>query len=85
SLVDVATRVFRTDPDPADPIAAAATLPYARTWLARVRDRAVDRLDADDRAALDALLDDGGPHALARIPDLGLRGTRTAYVGRRPR
>ncbi|RII97280.1 methyltransferase domain-containing protein, partial [Clavibacter michiganensis subsp. insidiosus] len=26
-LVDVATRVFRTDPDPADPIAAAATLP----------------------------------------------------------
>ncbi|MWJ42815.1 class I SAM-dependent methyltransferase, partial [Clavibacter michiganensis subsp. michiganensis] len=41
--------------------------------------------DADDRAALDALLDDGGPHALARIPGLGLRGTRTAYIGRRPR
>ncbi|MFT2689475.1 class I SAM-dependent methyltransferase [Clavibacter zhangzhiyongii] len=39
----------------------------------------------DDRAALDALLDDDGPHALARIPDLRLRGTRTAYVGRRPR
>ncbi len=84
-LVDVATRVFRVNPDPADTIAAAATLPYARAWLARVRDRAADRLDADDRAALDALLDDGGPHALARIPGLGLRGTRTAYIGRRPR
>ncbi len=84
-LVDVATRVFRVNPDPADTIAAAATLPYARAWLARVRDRAADRLAADDRAALDALLDDGGPHALARIPGLGLRGTRTAYIGRRPR
>ncbi|MBP2457919.1 SAM-dependent methyltransferase [Clavibacter michiganensis] len=84
-LVDVATRVFRIEPDPADPIAAAATLPYARAWLARVRDRSADRLDAGDRAALDALLDDDGPHALARIPGVALRGTRTAYVGRRPR
>ncbi|RII89986.1 class I SAM-dependent methyltransferase, partial [Clavibacter californiensis] len=84
-LVDVATRAFPIDPDPADPIAAAATLPYARAWLTRVRDRSADRLDADDRAALDALLDDDGPHALARIPGLGLRGTRTAYVGHRPR
>ncbi len=46
-LVDVATRVFRVNPDPADTIAAAATLPYARAWLARVRDRAADRLDAE--------------------------------------
>jgi SAM-dependent methyltransferase len=84
-LVDVATRVFRIDPDPTDPVAAAATLPYARAWLARVRDRAADRLDAGDRAALDALLDDDGPHALARIPGVALHGTRTAYVGRRPR
>jgi SAM-dependent methyltransferase len=84
-LVEVATRVFRIDPDPADPIAAAATLPYARAWLGRVRDRSADRLDAGDRAALDALLDDDGPHALARIPGVALRGTRTAYVGRRPR
>ncbi len=84
-LVDVATRVFRVDPDPADTIAAAATLPYARAWLARLRDRAADRLDAGDRAALHALLDDDGPHALARIPGVALRGTRTAYVGRRPR
>jgi SAM-dependent methyltransferase len=84
-LVEVATRVFRIDPDPADPIAAAATLPYARAWLARVRDGSADRLDAGDRAALDALLDDDGPHALARIPGVALRGTRTAYVGRRHR
>ncbi len=84
-LVDVATRVFRVDPDPADTIAAAATLPYARAWLARLRDRAAARLDAGDRAALHALLDDDGPHALARIPGVALRGTRTAYVGRRPR
>ncbi|WP_317232775.1 class I SAM-dependent methyltransferase [Clavibacter capsici] len=84
-LVDVATRAFPIDPDPADPIAGSATLPYARAWLARVRDRSADRLDAADRAALDALLDADGPHALARIPDLRLRGTRTAYVGRRPR
>jgi SAM-dependent methyltransferase len=84
-LVEVETRAFPIDPDPADPVAAAATLPYARAWLARVRDRSADRLAADDRAALEALLDDDGPHALARIPDLRLRGTRTAYVGRRPR
>ncbi|WP_445443728.1 class I SAM-dependent methyltransferase [Clavibacter sp. km1a] len=84
-LVDVETRVFPVDPDPADPVAAAATLPYARAWLSRVRDRSADRLDADDRMALDALLDPDGPHALERIPDLRLRGTRTAYVGRRPR
>jgi SAM-dependent methyltransferase len=84
-LGEVETRAFAIDADPADPIVAAATLPYARAWLARVRDRAADRLDADDRTALDALLDDDGPHALARIPDLRLRGTRTAYVGRRPR
>jgi SAM-dependent methyltransferase len=84
-LVEVETRAFAIDADPADPIAAAATLPYARAWLARVRDRAADRLEADDRAALDALLGPDGPHALARIPDLRLRGTRTVYVGRRPR
>ncbi|OUE27008.1 class I SAM-dependent methyltransferase [Clavibacter michiganensis] len=84
-LVDVVTRTFPIEPDPADPVAAAATLPYARAWLTRVRDRSADRLDADDRAVLDALLDDDGPHALARIPGLGLRGTRTAYVGRRQR
>jgi SAM-dependent methyltransferase len=84
-LVEVETRAFPIDPDPADPVAASATLPYARAWLARVRDRSADRLATDDRAALDALLDDDGPHALARIPGLRLRGTRTAYVGRRPR
>jgi SAM-dependent methyltransferase len=84
-LVEVETRAFAIDADPADPVAAAATLPYARAWLARVRDRAADRLEADDRAALDALLGPDGPHALARIPDLRLRGTRTVYVGRRPR
>jgi len=84
-LVDVATRTWAIDPDPADPVAAAATLPYARAWLARVRDRSADRLEARDRAALDALLYDAGPHALARIPGLALRGTRTVYVGRRPR
>lgn len=84
-LVDVTTRTFRIDPDPTDPIAAAWTLPSARGWLARVRDRSAGRLDAADRAALAALLDDDGRHALARIPGLALRGTRTAYVGRRPR
>ncbi|MBT1636913.1 class I SAM-dependent methyltransferase [Clavibacter michiganensis] len=84
-LVDVATRAFPLDADPADPIAAAATLPYARAWLARVRARSADRLAPADVAALDALLDADGPHALARIPGLRLRGTRTAYVGRRPR
>ncbi|WP_043670922.1 class I SAM-dependent methyltransferase [Clavibacter michiganensis] len=84
-LVEVGTRTFPIDPDPADPIARAATLPYARAWLTRVRDRSGDRLAEDDRAALDALIDADGPHALARIPDLRLRGTRTVYVGRRPR
>lgn len=62
----------------------AATGRYAQASLRRVRDHLVDRLDADDLAALDVLLDGEGPHALLRRADLGVRTTRDLWVARRP-
>ncbi|WP_019633339.1 class I SAM-dependent methyltransferase [Actinomadura atramentaria] len=57
---------------------------YARVTLDRLRAHLADRLDADDLAALDALLTPGGPHDVRRRDDLAARGRRTAWVARRP-
>ena len=42
------------------------------------------RLDADDLATFDALLDGEGPLAIRNRTDLGVRATRTVWIGRRP-
>ena len=57
---------------------------YAQASLARLRSHATDVVDADDLAALDALLDETQPHSIARRGDLRLHTTRTAWLARRP-
>ncbi|WP_166997452.1 class I SAM-dependent methyltransferase [Paramicrobacterium fandaimingii] len=54
--------------------------PYAGAWLAKMRGALVDRLDAVDQAALNALIDDDAE--LARIATT-IRGSRTALLARR--
>ncbi|HVT69339.1 MAG TPA: class I SAM-dependent methyltransferase [Trebonia sp.] len=72
-------REFRIDLDPpAHPRAGE----YARAWFARLSDNLTDRLEPDDRATLQALLDDG-PGSLSRRTDLHIRGTRTVTIARR--
>ncbi len=73
-------RTFQVAVDPAPGGLAGE---YARGWLAQLRPFLAGRLDADDVAALDALLDDAGPHAVLSRDDLALRGTRTAWLARR--
>jgi SAM-dependent methyltransferase len=58
-----------------------ATGRYARAALGRLRTGLGDRLDADDRATLDTLLD--GDALLSR-PDLTVRTTRTVWLAVRP-
>jgi SAM-dependent methyltransferase len=55
---------------------------YARAWYERLSEGVGDRLSADDRATLAALLDDDGPHALLTRGDLHLHGVRTVTVAR---
>jgi SAM-dependent methyltransferase len=57
---------------------------YAQLWLQRMRSGLADRLERDDRAALDTLLDGDGPDTVARRGDLAIRGTRTLTLARRP-
>jgi SAM-dependent methyltransferase len=57
---------------------------YAQLWLQRMRSGVADRLDHDDREALDTLLDGDGPDTVARRDDLAIRGTRTVTLARRP-
>ena len=47
--------------------------------LSRVRTGLAERLDADDLAALDALLADDAPGSLLRRHDLVVRSSRTAW------
>ena len=67
-----------------DPGHSPAAIDYARGWLGRLRSRLTDRLDRDDSAALDALLDGDGPESLHRRGDLQIRGCRTVMLARRP-
>ncbi|MBP0459072.1 class I SAM-dependent methyltransferase [Streptomyces bomunensis] len=57
---------------------------YAQASLARLRSHATDVLDADDLAALDALLDETQPHGIAHRDDLRVHTTRTTWIARRP-
>ncbi|MEV4091803.1 class I SAM-dependent methyltransferase [Streptosporangium saharense] len=62
----------------------AATGHYAQATLRRIRSGVEDRLDPDDLATLDVLLDGDGPESVPRRTDLTVRTTRTAWMARRP-
>jgi SAM-dependent methyltransferase len=57
---------------------------YAQASLRRLRDGVADRLAADDRAALGALVDGSGPGSLLRRGDLTVRTARSVWIARRP-
>ncbi|WP_150239965.1 class I SAM-dependent methyltransferase [Nocardiopsis quinghaiensis] len=56
---------------------------YALSVLQRVRGSVADALSAEDLAALDRLLDTGGPHGLLARNDLAVRTERTVWAARR--
>lgn len=62
----------------------AATGRYAQASLSRMRSGLDGRLPAQDLAALDALIDAGGPGGVLRRDDLTVRAERTVWVARRP-
>jgi SAM-dependent methyltransferase len=62
----------------------AATGRYAYVYLRRLRSPLNSRLTAGDLAALDTLLDSAGPGSVLNRSDLVVRGTRTAWIARRP-
>jgi len=72
-------RVFELDIDPAPP--AANRLAHSIT--SRMRERLAEQLSAEDRAALDRLLDPDGEEFLLRRGDLVVRGARTAWAAHR--
>ncbi|MFE4995524.1 class I SAM-dependent methyltransferase [Streptomyces mirabilis] len=57
---------------------------YAQVCLTKLRSHADDALEADDLAALDALLDETHPLGIVRRGDLSVRTTRTTWIARRP-
>jgi SAM-dependent methyltransferase len=77
----LAQRSFVIDLKPPLPDGAGR---YAQTYLRRIRPVLAGRLDAADLAVLDTLIDSDGPDGLLRRGDLNVRGTRTAWIGRRP-
>lgn len=56
---------------------------YALGSLRRMRGSAAPALSAEDLAALDRLLDTGGPHSILRRNDLRVRTERTVWAARR--
>ncbi|GAA0930804.1 class I SAM-dependent methyltransferase [Nonomuraea longicatena] len=56
---------------------------YALSALRRIRGAAVGALLPEDAAALDRLLDTGGPHSILRRGDLAIRTERTVWAARR--
>jgi SAM-dependent methyltransferase len=64
---------------PSAPVVGA----YAAASLRRLRDAVADRLEATDRGALDALLEDG-PSDVRRRTDLQVRTERRLWIARRP-
>jgi hypothetical protein len=79
-------RQLRVDPADVDerPFAIDLTSPlpsstgrYAQASLPRIRPRLDGRMNADDLATLDALLDSDGPDGVLRPNDLAVRTYRT--------
>ncbi|WP_255946539.1 class I SAM-dependent methyltransferase [Streptomyces odontomachi] len=58
---------------------------YALGSLRRIRHTVADTLTAEDLAALDRLLDAGGPGSILRRDDLAVRTERTVWAARRVR
>lgn len=56
---------------------------YAHMFLSRLRGAMSDRLGTEDLAALDRLVAADGPDSVLVRDDLAVRGSRTAWVGRR--
>ncbi|MEN0136913.1 MAG: class I SAM-dependent methyltransferase [Rhodococcus sp. (in: high G+C Gram-positive bacteria)] len=79
-FVDVEQRSFTSEARPAP----QNTGRYAHTFLLRVRSALDGQLAADDRDALDRLLSDDGPDSVLHREDLTVRGSRTAWIARRP-
>ncbi|MFF8035658.1 MULTISPECIES: class I SAM-dependent methyltransferase [unclassified Streptomyces] len=61
----------------------AAVGAYALSGLRRIRGGVADVLHPEDLAALDRLLDTGGPHSILRRDDLAVRTRRTVWAARR--
>lgn len=72
-------RVFTIELQPPLPPAAGR---YARAYLARIRSALDGRLDAEDLATLDRLLDEQSPDSVVHRTDLTVRAVRTAWVVR---
>jgi SAM-dependent methyltransferase len=57
---------------------------YARAMLRRMRGAVGERLEADDLAVLDVLIDSDGPDGVLRRDDLVVRAERSVWMARRP-
>ncbi|MBO1752757.1 class I SAM-dependent methyltransferase [Actinotalea sp. BY-33] len=73
-------RRFPVEVGPGDPQAEE----YARAGLRHQRLALTDRLPAEDLATLDRLLADHGPDAVLSSARLTIRGSRVAWLARRP-
>jgi SAM-dependent methyltransferase len=77
----VAGQTFTIDLTPPHSISTGR---YARAYLRRIRPVLEGRLAVEDLSTLDTLLTGDGPDSLLHRDDLLVRGTRTAWVARRP-
>ncbi|MGH3158526.1 MAG: class I SAM-dependent methyltransferase [Streptosporangiaceae bacterium] len=77
----VGERHFAIELKPPLPAAAGR---YAQACLRRLRSRLDARMDAEDLAALDTLIDSDGPDGVLRRGDLTVWAERDVWVGSRP-
>jgi hypothetical protein len=81
-LAPCGTRSFLVDhPAPLDP----ATRAVVADWWDGIRTRVADRISADDRAALERLLDPADEDGLYRRRDLFVLSASTVHAGRAPK
>ena len=74
-------RTFAIDPTPPTPADAGR---YALAYLSRLRPLLEKRLNTQDLASFDILLNIDDPRGLVNRTDLVVRGRRTAWMARRP-
>ncbi|MFF6904808.1 class I SAM-dependent methyltransferase [Streptomyces sp. NPDC012389] len=78
-----AERAITVNTADTDPSRSEAVGAYALGSLRRLRHSVADALAPEDLAALDRLLDTGGPGSLLRRDDLAVRTERTVWAARR--